>query len=289
MLFFRLLFLGPLNPKRHLTNKVIGICLVIILTAITQVGGIAVWLGYGAGNIVRKHRLPIFRLTGFSTFVIVYGMLSFIILPQIAPTFGTVALNCFSQPNSAYKSNSTLYCALNRHYVTPKVEATVEDLAQHMSQAYPGSVVTYLDAGFPFTGFPLLPHLSHNDGKKLDLALFYKDRGTGRKIPDAGSWTIGYWSFAPSYLLQYQPTCKQDGTWRWNADVIQFLFADLIIDQERTKEMAAFLSRPGEENPVKKLFLEPHLKHSLGLKSDKIRFAGCSAARHDDHVHIEVR
>ena len=36
------------------------------------------------------------------------------------------------------------------------------------------------------------------------------------------------------------------------------------------------------------LLLEPHLKTRLKLeKYDKIRFQGCRAARHDDHIHVQ--
>lgn len=40
---------------------------------------------------------------------------------------------------------------------------------------------------------------------------------------------------------------------------------------------------------VRKIFIEPHLKERLGLSQyDKIRFHGCHAVRHDDHIHIEI-
>lgn len=287
--FFVPLVLGPLAPHRTTAGNLFGIILVILLTVISQFGGIAVWIGYGVGNVFRDRKPFFFRVSGFVTFLIVYSGLSFALLPKIAPLFGTTALNCFSHSNFAYKANSGLYCLLNRQYVTPDTKRMLEDLAGHINRKYPGSVVTYLDAGFPITGFPLLPHLSHKDGRKLDIAFFYQDRNTGRGFPEGGSWPVGYWAFTPSYLAPYRSPCKKDGLWRWNADAIQFLFADTVIDEDRTKEMTRYLARNDTSNPVEKLFLEPHLKQSFGLSSDKIRFAGCNAARHDDHIHIEVK
>ena len=35
--------------------------------------------------------------------------------------------------------------------------------------------------------------------------------------------------------------------------------------------------------------LEPHLKKRLRLEARRIQFQGCRAARHDDHMHIQMR
>ena len=51
-----------------------------------------------------------------------------------------------------------------------------------------------LDGNFPFiTGFPLLPHLSHDDGEKVDLAFYYAD-DTGY-LRGATRAPIGYFAF----------------------------------------------------------------------------------------------
>jgi hypothetical protein len=39
---------------------------------------------------------------------------------------------------------------------------------------------------------------------------------------------------------------------------------------------------------LQKIFIEPHLKNALGITDGHVRFQGCRAARHDDHVHIQV-
>jgi hypothetical protein len=43
------------------------------------------------------------------------------------------------------------------------------------------------------------------------------------------------------------------------------------------------------EYEIGKIFIEPHLKTRLKLTSDKIRFHGCQAVRHDDHIHVQLR
>jgi hypothetical protein len=39
---------------------------------------------------------------------------------------------------------------------------------------------------------------------------------------------------------------------------------------------------------VSKVFIEPHLKNRLNLNHSKIRFHGCRAVRHDDHIHFQI-
>ena len=37
-----------------------------------------------------------------------------------------------------------------------------------------------------------------------------------------------------------------------------------------------------------RMLLEPHLDQRLGLSDPRLRFQGCRAARHDDHIHIQL-
>jgi len=53
-----------------------------------------------------------------------------------------------------------------------------------------------LDANFPFfDGFPILPHLSHNDGNKIDIAFYYGDPSIGQYLRGKAKSPIGYWGF----------------------------------------------------------------------------------------------
>jgi murein endopeptidase len=42
------------------------------------------------------------------------------------------------------------------------------------------------------------------------------------------------------------------------------------------------------EKSIGKIFIEPHLKTRLKLTTPKIRFHGCRAVRHDDHIHVQL-
>lgn len=64
-----------------------------------------------------------------------------------------------------------MFCALNRHYVAPELRQTMLDFATQLNALLPDTITLTRDADFPFgTGIPLLPHLSHDDERKLDLA-----------------------------------------------------------------------------------------------------------------------
>jgi len=45
----------------------------------------------------------------------------------------------------------------------------------------------------------------------------------------------------------------------------------------------------GPRFKVDRLFIEPYLAGRLGVSSDVLGFQGCRAARHDDHIHIQIR
>jgi hypothetical protein len=57
------------------------------------------------------------------------------------------------------------------------------------------------------------------------------------------------------------------------------------LDEARTATMVRLLAA---DPRVRRVFIEPHLKTRLGLgRLSKVRFAGCRAARHDDHIHVD--
>ncbi|MBT5432773.1 MAG: hypothetical protein HOL02_18890 [Rhodospirillaceae bacterium] len=68
---------------------------------------------------------------------------------------------------------------------------------------------------------------------------------------------------------------------------LQPLWPYAELDQARTRAMLEWLVGPGQNHGVVKVLLEPHLESSLGLENPLIRFQGCRAARHDDHLHVE--
>ena len=59
----------------------------------------------------------------------------------------------------------------------------------------------------------------------------------------------------------------------------------MTFDLKRT---AFFIRLLTQDANIKKIFIEPHLKTRMRLKHAKIRFHGCHAVRHDDHIHFQL-
>ena len=236
------------------------------LAALTQTGGLA----WAAALFFRR------RLWAFTPFYVVLWGAAML----VAPALGRVPLPCL--PGGNLQPQSPLYCALNRHYVDPELLAVAQDLAAEMAARYPGTVTLTLDGGFPFLdGFPLLPHLWHADGRKLDLAFYYTD-AEGAYLPGKTRSPVGYFAFedGPSDCVASFPTLRWDLAW------LQPLYPDRRLEPARTgAAIAWFVADPR----VRRIFVEPHLARRLGLSDDKIRFQGCRAARHDDHLHVELK
>jgi hypothetical protein len=182
-------------------------------------------------------------------------------------------------------------CILNRHYVRPELKENIKSVAKKMNKKYPNTILSYLDANFPFyNGFPLLPNLSHNDGKKLDVAFFYKDKSGTELNKNAPSF-MGYGVFEEPKHGEYNApeNCENKGFWQYSIlekFVPQWNKGDIVFDSNRTKSMIQFMLK---EKSTGKIFIEPHLKTRMNLQNNKIRFHGCRAVRHDDHVHLQIR
>lgn len=258
---------------RRLVFAVLHMTVVVGLTIITQVGGAAYLLG-----VALSRRFG--RLSGWVGALLIYGFATVVLLPASAPLWGRVALPCGVGSTALYAPQSLLYCVLNRHYVTRRTRDAVADVARQVSKQFPGTRLTYLDAGFPLPlGLPLLPHLSHRNARSVDLSLFYQGRSNG------GAWPLGYFAFSPAAGL-VSPSCSQPGLLRWNLDWLQPLFAGTSLDHKRT---TALVSAAAAHPDIDHVYFHPALKSALGISSNKVRFAGCHAARHDDHLHISVR
>lgn len=175
---------------------------------------------------------------------------------------------------------SVLYCGLNRHYVVPELKEVLITYSKKLNAKHPNTKTLILDANFPFiTGFPLLPHLSHNDGRKVDLAFFYEDENG--YLPKATKSPIGYFAFEAGATK-----CpKKLFSLRWDLNWLQSIWPNYSLEPSRMTTALQILS---DDKRIKKLFIEPHLKSRLSLTSSKIRFQGCRAARHDDHIHMQL-
>lgn len=237
---------------------------IVMLTVLTQLGGIA-WL---IACAFRRRVLA---------FLLIYVSFS-IAAVFVAPQFGRVPLPCLS--SGPLQSQSLMYCAFNRHYVTPELSEVLTDFADQMDRTIAGTVTQTLDANFPFfTGVPLLPHLSHDDGKKVDIAFYYKDNAGYQ--PGVTRSPIGYFAFEDG-----STQCTNSWpTLRWNMSWLQGLWRKMEPEDGRMSIALVLLSA---DSRVSKVFIEPHLKKRYKITSDKTRFQGCRAARHDDHIHIQL-
>lgn len=240
------------------------ILVIASLTILTQLGGIA-W----AAALLFRRRVLVFVL-----FYVALGFGAYF----AAPLMGRVALSCWD--SGALRVHSIGYCAMNRHYVSPELASVLQDAADEMARRHPGTVTLVLDANFPFgDGFPLIPHLSHDDGEKADLAFYYQ----GAQGYEAGRTKspFGYFAFeaGPSDCTRAWPSLRWDFAWA------QRFWRDIRLEPERTAEVIEILAR---DPRVGKVFVEPHLQDRLGVFGAKIRFQGCRAARHDDHIHVQL-
>lgn len=246
------------------------ITMIVGLTLLTQLGGVA-WF---AAIITTRGILQ--RLFAF---VLAYIAIS-IGAVYAAPALGREALPCVQNDSTELVIHSPVFCALNRHYVTPETAAVTKALAAHMNTLYPGTLTQVLDAGFPFlTGFPLLPHLSHDDGRKVDLAFYYRDQsGYLRGVTRS---PIGYWAFES----QGADCPEQYVSLRWDMAWLQPYWPDISLDEARVGDAVKWLT---SQEQVEKVFVEPPLARRLGVTAQKLRFQGCRAARHDDHIHFQI-
>ncbi|WP_406736220.1 hypothetical protein [Thioclava sp. GXIMD4215] len=245
--------------------------LILGLTFLTQIGGVAWLLSLSMPR--RTLRLALFALS----YLVLWAACLW-----LAPLGDRVALPCHGTGHATgpLEMRSWLTCALNRNYVTPDLKAALERTAQTMQDRHPGTITQVLDANFPFLdGFPLLPHLSHKDGRKADLALYYMR--DGQYLAGKTRSPIGYFAFqqGPSDCPRKWPTLRWDMGW------LQGLFPDYQLDPLRTRDLLAVLQA---DPAIGKVFLEPHLLAEIGANEPKIRFQGCRAARYDDHLHLQL-
>jgi len=264
--------------------------LFLLLTALTQVGGL-VLIGWLPLRRVVNARMPdglLKKLLMPLSFLVLYLAVTLLLVPPLARRLGRVPLPV---RGTAHVAPLTVWtCLLNRHYVKPGLRESLYDAARQLHAAFPGTRVAYLDANFPFLdGFPLWPHLSHHDGNKLDLAFCYRDARTGEPRSGVAPSPIGYGVYeGPGRGEPDTPRdCAARGYWQYGLLgylVPQGRKATVRFDPERTRRLIGLLvAQPG----VRKLFIEPHLKTRLRLGSGKIRFHGCGAVRHDDHIHVQ--
>ena len=254
----------------------------VTLALLTQIGAITYLVGLLIFN--RFNLKPWYsRLLAHSA---IYLSVTLLVIPQIAPVFGREPV--ITNPQIQL-TNPWLSRLLNRQYVVPELNQLLSSSASRLAQFKSPIVIQVLDTNFPFiSGYPLFPHLSHNDGRKLDLSYVYTDsQGTPRQLVPSVS---GYGIFEAPKADEVNTTqfCKNHGYFQY--DFTRFL---TLGSREPKPQFSAKLTKQLiqsilADTHLQKLFIEPHLVKRLGLSDPRIRFQGCRAVRHDDHIHIQI-
>lgn len=265
--------------------------LFLILTLFTQVGGIIYLLSKLIYRVIDAKPLNGYResLRRITFHISIYLVFTLLIVPPIAGLFGRVRLPVFERNHLGPRTIWTVL--LNRHYVRPQMKTVVLKISSEMGQRHPNIRINYFDANHPFLkGYPLFPHLSHNDGKKLDLGFIYMDKD-GKDFSDKTPSVIGYGISEEPMNGEYNRPleCSRDSK-NWMYNFMRNIYPqaaknDYRFNKEINKEL---ISKFAHESIISKVLLEPHLKVRMKLHSAKIKQVQCGSVRHDDHFHVQV-
>jgi hypothetical protein len=242
-------------------------------------------------NFIARTRLSgykeILRRIGFH--VLIYLDFTFLIIPPIAALFGRERLPVFERNHLGPRTIWTVL--LNRHYVRPQIKTVALKISSEMGERHPNIRINYFDANHPFLkGYPLFPHLSHNDGKKLDLGFIYMDK-EGKDLSDNTPSVVGYGISEEPINGEYnRPLECSRNSKNWMYNFMRNIYpqaakVDYIFNQQISKEL---INKFAKESSISKVLLEPHLKVRLKLNSTKIKQVQCGSVRHDDHFHVQI-
>lgn len=257
----------------------------LALTLLTQVGGIVYLLCHGVTAMLRWRSLIGFWLL----FAFLYVGVSAFAVPPLARLLGRTPVGCEMPWDSPSDGLAVMphACMLNRHYLRFGAARHVADINAQFAARHAGSRLTVLETGFPFIdGFPLLPHLSHHDGRKVDLAFFYRDKAGQEPITSGSPSPVGFFVIEEPRAGDAKPCTDRRTPLRWSFWWIKPSDRDWVLDEARTAELVRLLA---EQPDIERILLEPHLVARLNVADPKVRFQGCQAARHDDHIHVSFK
>jgi len=261
-------------------KRLIGLLVLVLLTLLTQVGGAVFaicWFVnrfWPAGSFLPRAGI------NAGLFASLYVVLSVFTVPQLAALGGRVPLPCTAEPDRPFAAAHPAFCWLNRHYVDPRLLTLMTDLSRDVARQFPGTVTLFFDANLPFIdGFPLLPHLSHGDGRKLDIAYYYLG-ANDVYLPAQTRSPIGYWTFEQPGAGETPSPCRANAwlTTRWDMPFLQGLFPARPLAPARTRAALRWLVTEGQSAGVERIFIEPYLATRLGVSSPLLGFQGCRAA-----------
>ena len=251
-----------------------------LLTALTQIGGIV----YLLSLIISKKWNKNLKFKTLIIFISFYLFSTLLIVPLISPIFGREKV----KHSEKIKPTNYMTVLLNRNYVKPKLNELLSKTEKKLNGT--NIEIHYLDANFPFINkFPLLPHLSHNDGKKIDLSLVYEtENGI---ITNKQKSISGYGLFESPKITEHNQIekCLKNGYFQYDFPkylTLGKINRQLVFSEKGTKKLIENILKSKD---LGKLFIEPHLKSRMNLKNNRIRYHGCRAVRHDDHIHIQLK
>ncbi len=253
---------------------------VLLLTLLTQVGGV-VWLI----TILVFNKTKFKRRWFIPSFLTFYLACTFLIVPLVASVDGRVPLPVSKSGKIA--PHNLITVILNRHYVKEELLKELNVISKEFTKTHSSTKLIYLDANFPFIdGFTLLPHRSHNDGRKIDLAFIYTK---SNNITNSKPSRSGYGFFEEPRKGEYnQPkACLLNDYWQYDFTKHLTLGSSskYKFDENSTKDLLLIILNRAKTH---KVFIEPHLKTRLKIDHAKCRYHGCKAVRHDDHIHYQI-
>ena len=276
--------LGPFGAWGRWTIC-IAVGLTLVLTLFTQVGGLLLW-PFWYSITKTAARFPRWKRRGLTVLwcCVVYLVGGLVIVPQIAQYSGRVRLPLYATQALPTGPLHIGYALLLRNYVQPHTYAAYTESVLRFQKDHPGVTVRYLDAGFVFPTLPLLPHLSHSDGQKIDVAFLFMEDGV---YVDRARSPIGYWGYAKESPERSECTgvTQKLGPLsiplRWDFDALQPFWPELHLDVAKNRALfRAFAADPR----VCSILLEPGLH--TPLRAPKLTKNSCAVARHDDHFHL---
>lgn len=274
--------------------NILGIILLfVILTALSQVGGLILLLWLLLYQFFKKRfkNAWVRRGVHMGGFVVFYLFFMFVIIPPLARIQDRVPL---PMSKSGTLVPVTYWTAIfGRNYIKSEGRAKLETIAEAYVKKYPDLKVKYMDCNYPFRiNMPgtknvwilegLLPHITH-DGTKADIALVYNDKNglSSNLTPTA---------FAYGSSVDPLPTetctpcaCENSGYWQYS-----FMYRNLPrTEYPLNIKVSADLIRIFDRHLTDKIFLEKHLQQRFNLHGNYAQ-AGCHSVRHDDHFHITL-
>lgn len=272
-----------LLPKMTWKNFLFHGFIFLLLTALSQIGGFIWIFTIILWSSIRYRSAFWIPFGKISTFIFFYILISWTLVPALS--------NKVPLPKKTHKTLAPfnqLTVILNRHYVQPEVYNALISASENFKGQFPNSKIYYLDASFPFTNwFPIPPHVTHGNGKKIDLAFYFLNE-EGNYVKAEGPSAVGYGVMEGPLPGEFDQISACERTLYSYPD---FLVPDWKKDQYsldilRTKAMVESLI---QEASVERFFLEQHLQDRLEVQDPRFRFQGCKSVRHDDHIHVDFK